>query len=153
MPMPRPLIDTIDLPELTAIGIVVEARLEELSRAVPAAWTRLFESDTGATAFLEVSISREGGVYRELVGFLAARSTELPAGMERLTIPAARYLRLIHDGPLTGIADGFASLYAHAAAHGLTAGDFKLDFGYLPGLASGRHELHVKLEPAPLRLA
>ena len=147
------MIETVDLPEMTAIGVLVEARWDDLPRAVPAAWTRLFETDTGATSFLEVSISRENGVYRELVGYLAAKKTEVPPGMVKITIPAQRYLRLIHDGPLADIAAGFEKLHAHAAVAGLRATDYKLDFGYLPGLPPGRHELHVAIEPEPLRLA
>ena len=146
------MIETVDLPEMIAIGVLVEAPWAELGKAVPAAWTRLFETDTGATSFLEVSISREGGIYRELVGYLAAKKTEVPDGMVRLVIPPQRYLRIIHDGPLAEIAAGFEKLYAHAAVAGLKATDYKLDFGYLPGLAAGRHELHVALEPEPLRL-
>lgn len=147
------MIDTIELPELLAIGIEVVAPWQELPRVIPAAWTRLFETDTGASSFLEVSISRENGIYRELVGYLAARKTEVPPGMIRYAIPPGRYLRLIHDGPLVEIAGGFEKLYAHAAVAGLKATDFKLDFGYLVGLPPGRHELHVRLEPEPLRLA
>lgn len=146
------MIDTIDLPEMVAIGVLVEAPWDELPSAIPAAWTRLFETDTGATSFLEVSISRENGIYRELVGYLAATRTEVPPGMVKITIPAQRYLRLLHDGPLAGIAAGFEQLYAHAAVAGLKATDYKLDFGYLPGLPPGRHELHVALEPEPLRI-
>lgn len=73
--------------------------------------------------------------------------------MTRLVIPPQRYLRLLHDGPLQGITSGFEKLYAHAAAHGLEATDFKLDFGYQPGLPPGRHELHAALAPERLRLA
>lgn len=146
------MVETIELPALTAIGILVEAPWNELPRVVPAAWTRLFETDTGATGFLEVSISRDGGVYGELVGYLAAQKTEVPPGMVRYPIPAGRYLRIMHDGPLEGIAEGFSRLYAHAAATGLSATDFKLDFGYLPGLPPGRHELHVLLAPDVPRL-
>lgn len=146
------MIETVDLPEMLAIGVLVEAHWNDLPKAVPAAWTRLFETDTGASSFLEVSLSREAGVYRELVGYLAAKKTEVPDGMTQLVIPAQRYLRLHHDGPLAEIADGFAKLYAHAAVAGLQATDYKLDFGYLPGLVAGRHELHVALEPEPLRL-
>ena len=146
-------IDTVELPELVAIGIEVVARWDELPQAVPAAWRRLFERDTGTSAFLEVSISRENGVYRELLGFLAASKTEVPDGMTRLVIPAQRYLRLVHDGPLAGITEGFAKLYAYAAVHELEATDLKLDFGYQPGLPPGRHELHVALAPERLRLA
>lgn len=147
------MIETVELPALTAIGIMVEAPWEELPKAVPAAWTRLFETDTGATSFLEVSISREGGIYRELVGYLGAQLTEVPDGMVRYAIPAGRYLRIVHDGPLAAIAHGFEQLYAYAAVNGLEATDFKLDFGYSPGLPPGRHELHVALAPEPLRLA
>lgn len=144
------MIEIVELPEMIAIGVLVEAHWNELPRAIPTAWTRLFETDTGATSFLEVSISREGGVYRELVGYLAAKKTEVPDGMTRLVIPAQRYLRTVHDGPLVDIADGFGKLYAHAAVAGLKATDYKLDFGYLPGLPAGQHELHVALEPEPL---
>lgn len=141
------MIETIDLPELTAIGIMVEAKWEDLPQAVPAAWQQLFATETGATSFLEVSIGCEDGVYRELVGYLAAKATEVPAGTIRFSIPSGRYLRIIHDGPLEAIPDEYARLYAHAAAYGLTATDFKLDFGYMPGLPAGRHELHVALAP------
>lgn len=146
------MIQTVELPEMVAIGVLVEAHWNDLPKAVPAAWTRLFESDTGATSFLEVSISRDNGFYRELVGFLAAKKTEVPHGMTRIVIPAQRYLRILHDGPLAEITGGFEKLYAHAAVAGLKATDYKLDFGYAPGLPAGRHELHVALEPEPLRL-
>lgn len=144
------MIETVELPEMIAIGVLVEAHWNDLPKAIPIAWTRLFETDTGATSFLEVSISREDGFYRELVGYLAAKKTEVPDGMTRLVIPAQRYLRIVHDGPLVEIADGFGKLYAHAAVARLKATDYKLDFGYLPGLPAGRHELHVALEPEPL---
>lgn len=147
------MIETVELPEMIAIGVLVEAPWDELPRAVPAAWTRLFETDTGATSFLEVSISRQDGVYRELLGYLAAKKSEVPDGMTRIVIPAQRYLRIVHDGPLVGIADGFGKLYAHAAGAGLSTTDFLLDFGYTPGLPPGRHELHLALEPERLLLA
>ena len=143
------MIETVELPEMVAIGVLVEAHWNDLPKAVPAAWTRLFESDTGATSFLEVSISRDNGFYRELVGFLAAKKTEVPDGMTRIVIPAQRYLRILHDGPLAEIAGGFEKLYAHAAVAGLKATDYKLDFGYAPGLPAGRHELPLAREPPP----
>jgi len=146
------MIETVELPEMIAIGVLVEAHWNDLPKAIPAAWTRLFETDTGATSFLEVSMSREGGIYRELVGYLAAKKTEVPEGMTRIVIPAQRYLRIVHDGPLVDIAAGFEKLYAHAAVAGLKATDYKLDFGYSLGLPAGRHELHVALEPEPLRI-
>ena len=67
------MIETIDLPELVVIGILVEAPWQELPVKVPAAWQALFAAGTGAGAFLEASLSVENGVYREIVGYLAAR--------------------------------------------------------------------------------
>ena len=147
------MIETIELPELVIIGLMVEAPWQELPEKVPAAWRQLFAADTGATSFLEASLSVEGGIYREIVGYLAARKSEVPDGMTKVIIPPQRYLRLKHDGPLTDIADGLGKLLAYAKASGLAATDMKLDFGYLPGLPDGRHELHVALAPEPLRLA
>ena len=147
------MIETIELPELVIIGIMVEAPWRDLPARVREAWTVLFAAETGATAFLEASLSVEDGIYREVVGYLAANRSEVPDGMMKVVIPAQRYLRLIHDGPLTGIAGGYGRLLAHAGAARLRATDIKLDFGYLPGLPDGRHELHVALAPEPLRLA
>jgi len=147
------MIETIEMPELVIIGILVEAPWQELPTKVPAAWRELFAVDTGATSFLEASLSVEDGAYREIVGYLAARKSEVPEPMIKVIIPAQRYLRLQYDGPLAGIAQGFGELLAYAKTSGVTATDMKLDFGYLPGLPDGRHELHVALAPETLKLA
>jgi len=149
----KSMIETIELPELVIIGIMIEAPWQDLPGKVREAWTTLFAAETGAISFLEASLSVEDGVYREVVGYLAAQRSEVAEGMVKVVIPAQRYLRLIHDGPLTGIASGYGRLLAHAEAARLKATDMKLDFGYLPGLPDGRHELHVALAPEPLRLA
>lgn len=138
-------IDTIDLPELVAIGIPVDAPWNALKVEMPKAWHRLFELDTGATSFLGVSFEHDFDMWHEFVGYLAATATEIPDGLVRIVIPPRRYLRLIHDGPLEKIQAGFEALYHSAAVQGLSATDFKLDFGYAPGLPSGRHELHVAI--------
>jgi predicted transcriptional regulator YdeE len=147
------MIETIDLPALTVVGLLVEAHWNELPKAVPAAWKRLFDSglvpDSGSMrdGFVAVSISREKGFYRELIGVVAGPDTPVPQRMMRLEIPANRYLSIIHDGPLPGIAQSFGQLYEHASKAGLGATDFKLDFGYQPGLPAGRHQLHIGLSP------
>lgn len=146
------MIEIVELPELVCIGYEIEAERQELPALMPGLWDRLFAADTGATSFLEVSSEPAEGRFRELVGFLAARATEIPDGMTKLVLPARRYLRFSHEGPLSGIASGFQRLYDHAAAAGLKTGDLKLDFGYTPGLTDTRHELYVALEPQPLLL-
>lgn len=146
------MIEIVELPELVCIGYEIEADPKDLPVLMPELWKRLFATDTGATSFLAVSSKPEEGRFRELVGFLAARSTERPDGMVKLVLPARRYLRLQHEGPLSGIASGFQRIHDHAAATGQKTGDLKLDFGYTPGLGDTRHELHIALEPQPLLL-
>lgn len=140
------LIETIDLPELVAIGLLVEGRPGALERDLPAAWGRLFEMNTGASAFLKLGLPPEGDRNRELVGFLAARQTEVPEGMTRIIVPAQRYLRTGHDGALTDIPASLERLHVQAAMRGLKTTGFMLDFGYLPGQPAGRHELHLSLD-------
>lgn len=141
------MIETVNYPELTAIGFMVEASREDLPAAISAAWERLFAADSGATSFAAVSLPEENGLQRELVGFLAAKATEIPPGMVRVDLDAGRYLRLIQDGPVSAIPDGFAQLHAHAADSGLKLSGIALDFGHRPGLPAGRHELHLALAP------
>lgn len=133
---------------------MVEAPWQGLPRAIPAAWNQLFARQGELNPScgplgepLEVSISRDDGHYRELVGVIVQPDAKAPAGMIKLTIPANRYLRLVHEGPLAGITAGFQALYDRAAAEGLEATDFKLDIGYRPGLPPGRHELLIGLAP------
>ena len=147
-------IEHIDRPAFSAIGLLVEAHWNELPRAVPAAWSELFARESELTpscgplgSHLEVSIARQDGFYRELVGVVVQPDARPPAGMVKLLVPANRYLRLVHDGPLAGIAAGFQMLYDQAAAEGLGVTDFKLDLGYRPGLPPGRHELLIGLAP------
>jgi predicted transcriptional regulator YdeE len=147
------MIETVELPELIVIGIAVEAPWTALAEVVPAAWQRLFAAPTEASSFLEVSLSETDGLYQEMVGFLAAAATEVPAGLERRVVPAGRYLRLRHDGPVTDIPPGFGALLAHAKARGLEADVLKLDFGYRRDQLDGAHELHVRLREQVLRLA
>lgn len=148
----EPMIETVELPELVCIGIEVEGDRQALLRLVPDAWNRLFAAETGAKAFLEVSQPADNGRYRKLVGFLAASQTEIPAGMRQLVLPPAKCLRLSHSDRLTAIPDSFVRLERHAATKGIGLTGLKLDFGYLRGFATSRHELHAVIAPAPLLL-
>lgn len=141
------MIETVTFPELTVIGCMVEAHRDDLPAAVAAAWERVFAADTGTAAFAAVSLPEENGLQRRLVGFMAAKASEIPAGMVRVDLDAGRYLRTAQDGSAAEIADGFARLHAHAEANGLKLSGVALDFGYRPGLPDGRHELHLALAP------
>ena len=146
------MIATTSLPELVCIGLTVNGTWQELPKAVPAGWERLFAAAPEAENFLEVSRRQEDGTYAEFLGFLAAGKTEIPDGLERHVVAPGRYLRLRHDGPLADIAGGFARLHAHAEAAGITAGALKLDFGYRRGLPDTPHELYLEIAPEPLAL-
>ncbi|GLR83222.1 hypothetical protein HUE56_01755 (plasmid) [Azospirillum oryzae] len=141
------MIETVTFPELTVIGCMVEASRDDLPAAVTAAWERVFAADTGTAAFAAVSLPEDNGLQRRLVGFMAAKASEIPAGMVRVDLDAGRYLRTVQDGPAAEIADGFARLHAHAEANELKLSGIALDFGYRPGLPDGRHELHLALAP------
>lgn len=147
-------VEPIRLGEMHVIGILVEAHWRDLGRVIPEAWATFFsrrpELDPACGPLgenLEVSLSRENDLYRELVGCVVGKDARAPAGMTKVTIPANRYLKCEHNGPLPGIADGFKTVLDHAMAQGVSATDVKLDIGYSPGLQPGRHQLHVGIEP------
>ena len=102
------MIETIEMPELVIIGILVEAPWQALSSEVPKAWQALFAAETGATGFLEASLSVEDGVHREIVGYLAATKSEVPAGMTKVIVPAQRYLSDVIPPAADGSDDFFA---------------------------------------------
>ena len=147
------MIETIELPELVIIGILVETPFEALPERIERAWRDLLAGETGATSFLAASLAIEDGQHREVVGYLGAHKTDVPEGMVKVVLPAQPYLRIAHDGPVGDIATAFKTLRAHAAATGLKTSGVTLDFGYLRDGGDGRHELHVALAPEPLRLS
>lgn len=144
--------ELVRLGPTTVVGLLVEARWNELFQAVPVAWRRLFaRADelrqlAGAGRFVEVSLGTEGGVYTELVGIEVSDAAACPAGMRRLDIPAGDWLHLCHTGDVTSITEGFGALYAHAEAEGIAVSDVKFDFGYTPSGNDGPHDLYLSLE-------
>ena len=136
-----------DLPELRVVGVQVEAPFDELRHRVPAAWHALF-SRAGelpapdAVGYVEASEHLGDGRYRETVGVLTGPGTAVPAGMTAVVLPATRWARLEHAGPVEQIADGFARLHEFCAGQGLRHGELKLDTGYAHE-GSGPHVLHV----------
>nr|WP_255635740.1 hypothetical protein [Azospirillum sp. 412522] len=126
---------------------MVEASPDDLPAAVAAAWERVAAADVGTAAFAMVALPEESGLHRRLVGFMAAKASEIPDGMVRVDLDAGRYLRTAQDGPQAAVSDGFTRLHAHAEANGLKLSGIALDFGYRPGESDGRHELHLALAP------
>lgn len=141
------MIETVSFPELTVIGCMVEASGDELPAAVAAAWERVFAAEIETAAYAAVSLPEETGLHRRLIGFMAAKASEIPDGMVRVDLDAGRYLRTAQDGPQAALAEGFARLHAHAETNGLKLSGIALDFGYRPGHREGRHELHLALAP------
>jgi len=148
--MSRP--ERVRLGPTTVVGLLVEARWNELFQAVPDAWHRLFaRADelrqlAGAGRFVEVSLGTQDGIYTELIGIEVSDAATCPAGLRRLHIPAGEWLHLHHTGDVTGIAEGFGALYAHAEAEGVAVSDVKVDFGYTPSADDGPHDLYLSLQ-------
>lgn len=141
-----------DLPELRVVGVQLEAPFEELRHRVPMAWKALLSRatelpDPAATGYVEASEHLGGGRYRETVGVLAGADTAVPAGMRAVVLPAGRWARVVHDGPLVQVAESFGRLHDWCADQGLTSGDLKLDTGY-DADGGGPHVLHVDV-PTP----
>ncbi|MGY5884281.1 GyrI-like domain-containing protein [Modestobacter lacusdianchii] len=142
-----------DLPAQRVVGVQVEAPFDELRHRVPMAWQALLGRAAelpgpGGTGYVEASQHLGGGRYRETVGVLTGADTPVPAGMAAVVLPAGRWARLVHDGPLAQIADGFGRLHDWCTAQGLPSGDLKLDTGYTAD-GSGPHLLHVDVPGAP----
>jgi hypothetical protein len=141
---------------LTAIGLVIEAPASDPYRLVPAGWHEFFarqhELEFRFQA-LAVRLGMNKDLRVDFLGALVPPGLEPPPGLRRLTIPANRYLRVIHEGPLTGIPAGFDRLKAALAEQSLKDSGTWLDIGYSPGLPAGRHELYIgiaRFRPAQL---
>lgn len=154
----------VTLPETTIVGLRVEAPFQELFQQVPAVWRSVFAREREFDARLEMgfcdcSLGAKDGVYTEIIGVRAKADASVPAGMQKLTLPEARYASLVHHGPLAGIAAAFGALEGWIAAQppgpdGRTwvHDGVKLDFGYLPDGAETAeggvgHRLYVRVRP------
>jgi len=136
-------VEIVELPTHVVVGELVAAPFDRLHVEVPAAWQRFAASGAGGGARLaEASFTTDAG-YLEVVGALRdPDAVQVPPGHIPVLVPAGRYARLVHEGPLAGIADGFARIYAWADAHDVALGRRKLDIGYE---AEGAHELYIDI--------
>lgn len=135
-----PEVELVDAPALYVVGELVTAPFERLHVEVPRAWERLAASGVEGRRLAEASFTTEAG-YVEVVGVLGEQPPQaVPAGQVPVVMPAGRYARLVHGGPVTAIADGFARIYAWAEEHGVRLGARKLDIGYE---RAGAHELRI----------
>jgi predicted transcriptional regulator YdeE len=143
-------VEIVDRPDAMVLGLEVVAPFDELGTAVPAAWRELFARAHELPApvdgrFAEASEHLGGGRYRETVGVLLAQPITPPAGMTAALLPAGRFVRHDVTGPVSGITDGFQSVYDWAAARGFTLGERTLDRGYTPDGRETVHQLYVDL--------
>lgn len=134
------------------VGLKVVARWEDLWREMPRAWGE-FLARHGAVVhrlepvFVDVSLGKSGELYTQVVGSRVGAFEDVPPGMVALEIPAQRYVRYRHAGPVEGIALSFGRMYAWAKDNGLEADEFKLDIGYTADGAEQEHELFVRVKP------
>jgi predicted transcriptional regulator YdeE len=106
--------------ELHLVGYHVIAPIEELSTKVPEAnervRARLDEVD-GRTGehLLSVTLGVEDGIYTQFVGVEVEPDTAPPQEMEKLDIPAARWVHFAHHGPAEGIGSSIGTMRQWAA--------------------------------------
>ena len=145
--------EQVTLEALRVVGQQVRAPFAELGTAVPGAWSGLFLrafelGERVQPEFVELSLGEVNGVYTEIVGALMPPGFPPPSGMVAADLPAARYLRERHDGPLAEIADTYGRMLAWAAEEGLTVDSVKLDQGYTADGDEVSHLLHIRLAVA-----
>ena len=155
----------VTLPETTVVGLRVEALFQELFQQVPAAWRSVYAREREFDARLDVgfcdcSLGAKDGVYTEIIGVRTRADAAVPPGMQKVTLPEARYATLVHHGPLAGIAASFGALEAWVAGQpplpdGRTwvHDGVKLDVGYLVDGSEtteggAGHRLYVRVRPA-----
>jgi len=139
----------VRLEPMTVVGIVVEARFDELGTLVPQAWKRLWEEADAIRGglgdrFVEVSEHLGDGRYREVLGLRVDGSADAPEGMVRVELPAASYVHSVHTGPLEGIAIRFGEMQDHARSLGHEPDGVLLDEGYTPD-GDRPHDLYVRI--------
>ena len=76
---------------------------------------------------------------------LPAAPAALPAGTVAGVVPAGRYLRHLHTGPVERIGEAFGAMHEEARRAGAGVGPVKLDVGYTRDGADTGHELFVQL--------
>ena len=134
----------------SVVGIEVVADFDDLRTAVPLAWDVLFLRQAELPrppegVFVEVSTELGEGRYREVLGVEVQPASVVPEGMSEVCVPAGRFLRHQHEGPVETVTEGFAAMYAWADENGLRLGPWKFDSGYRPGFPHNAHELLIDI--------
>lgn len=138
--------------EMTVAGVLVHATWQRLWEDVPKAWRRVFQRAAELEAlqagpFIDVSLGMVDSAYLQLVGLPLRDGAPVPEGFQAVHIPAQKYLRCRHVGPVSTIADSFGAMYTWAKQHNLELGEFKLDIGYQPSGDETEHGLFAGLRP------
>lgn len=140
--------------EILLIGIEVNAPRQALSTQIPDAWQQLYHQldqldPNGDPILVEVSLSCQQGIYRQLVSCQVTSSIPAPEGLTAIRIPPASYLHHTHEGPVSQIAETFGDMLQWAAQEHIPTSDLKLDFGYTQTKDEQSHELLIALQPPP----
>lgn len=141
--------DIVERPATVVAGIPVVAPFDQLGTAVPQAWRELFARRDSLPApsdgaYAEASFGLADGRYHETVGVvLEDHDLRVIGAWSAVYLPAGPFVHHRHDGPVTGIADGFGAIYGWAAGRGLTLGAIKLDVGYTLDGSPRAHDLYV----------
>jgi predicted transcriptional regulator YdeE len=146
--------EIVELAEFAVIGLVVEARFDQLPTVITSAWKELHErleeiADRTSGVLTEVSSDLGDGRYREVLGARVTRDALAPDGMVRIEVPAGRFVRATEAGPLERIGSTFGAMQDHARSIGYRPDGVLVDDGYLVE-GAGPHTLLVRLDDTRL---
>lgn len=134
------------------IGFEVQATYNQLWEKKPKAWAQFFEmadqiQNRASNSFMDISFGKnQYGIYTQLIGAqVTGRQGTIPKSMQRIKIPAKKYLHHKHTGSLSEIADSFGLMYDWAKEHNFNTGEFKLDEGYKPDKSETVHHLYIEI--------
>lgn len=143
--------EIIERDSFTVIGIEVEAPWDELHEKMPKTWqeikNRLDElSDRKSDVMMDISLDVTDGRYTQLIGVEVEKSASVPDGMEKVEIPAQRYIYHQHEGDLSRIAESFGKMYDWAKEREIETEEFKIDYGYQKDGTETEHALFIKVD-------
>lgn len=136
--------------EMTVIGIKITRDWKGLIRDMPLKWEEfksrlVYINQRKSDVMMDISLEEKNTMYTQCICVEVPYDAEIPEGMEKITIPSARYLHHNHVGSLASIAETFGKMYQYGKESGLDLDTMKIDMGYTTSGNESTHDLYIKL--------